>query len=104
MGKIKKMFFGLFLSTLLLTTGCKKCLYCSTRVTSFICFSGADTVGRITYGLAQFNDTVNYYHTIGYQCDSGFTYYNPNLDASCGTKKELQRIIDDGDLCQANPF
>jgi hypothetical protein len=82
--------------------GCHKCYKCAGLVAGIKCTKGIDTVYRVGSGGRMIRDTVNYYLTQGYSCDTIQQYYNNQMYAYtvpiCDETTRIN-VVNDGDKC-----
>jgi len=81
-------------------SSCQKvCYNCSGLVTDIRCIEGNYTIYSQVGGDKGLNDTLTYYTSRGFTCDTIYVYYNPLFypDPVCG--KSVEQIISNGNHC-----
>lgn len=83
-------------------SGCKKCYECAYLKGSFKCYKNTDTVYLAIVSPKSINDTLGYYLSSGYSCDTFYLFYAPNAfygNPVC-TNKGYKNAIEEGAQCQ----
>ena len=80
---------------------CKKsCYNCNALTSHFRCYKGVDTIYVITYNVKNMEDTIGFYVSEGYACDTLGQTWNPAFvdNPICG-KDEHDNVTFIGDSC-----
>src|SRR5688572_2862588 len=94
-GVIKILAIISIIFTLVDMTGCRKpCYKCSYVIVGGACLKGTDTV-RIGGMVKVAMDSVNYYTSLGYLCDTFHSHLENDGQTLC-EKHSYQKIIDEG--------
>ncbi len=83
-------------------SGCQKCYECTSLSAAFIFSKAGDTIYSQTATERRTTDTLQYYRSNGYKCDTGFWAYLPNIvdrNPTCA-KEVYDRKMFDGDKCE----
>ncbi len=80
--------------------GCKRCYKCAGLWSWNTCYKGTDTLRFQFFSKNDRLDTLMYYNTLGYTCDSGYQFWHWSEQEYCIREKELKKRLElSGDTC-----